>query len=531
MTERTLSNQAGVSVVETERDAELWRRANALRGNVDSAEFKQDVLGLIFLKYISDACEQLHIQLELEQDQAMDAEAPHRHLAKNTFWAPKESRWEYIRANASKSRIGKVVDDAMIGIEKYNDTLTDALPKNYSRPSLDKTRLGQLVDLISSIRADEQESRPTDVVGRVFDYFFSKFSIVDGRKGGEFYTPKCVAKLLVEMIEPYGGQVYDPCCGASEKFVQLIAVMQTNENRRSPSEEADVSIFGQESSNMTWRLAKMNLAVHGIAGKIEYGNSLLNDRHPELKSDFVLASPPFNAKNWGGSRLREDERWKFGVPPASNANFAWLQHIYHHLAPDGFAGVVLANGSMSSTHSGEIEIRKAMIDADVVDCIIAMPGQLFYSTQIPSCLWILTKNKFENGNFRKRAGEILFVDARDFGHMADRTRRELSESEISRVSSTYHQWRQKRPELHAEKGGEPAYRDIAGFCKAVDARKIGKNNYALMPGRYVDVEVHDGDDAALEETILTLSRRLSTLQRDGAALNEGISLALRKLGV
>lgn len=361
-------------------EAELWRTADALRGSMDAAEYKHVVLGLIFLKYISDAFEEYRVELVAEQAQGADPEDPDEYRAKNIFWVPPEARWSGIRAKARQSDIGGVVDQAMSAIERDNPALKGVLPKDYARPALDKQRLGQIIDLITNIKVGDQASRAKDVLGRVYEYFLSQFASAEGKKGGEFYTPRCVVKLLVEMLEPYRGRVYDPCCGSAGMFVQSVEFIRAhatgngNGGKVPKGVKADISIYGQESNYTTWRLAKMNLAIRGIDGQIAHGDTFHNDRHPDLKADFILANPPFNVSDWGGEHLRDDKRWKYGVPPVGNANFAWVQHIVHHLAPAGVAGFVLANGSMSSNQSGEGEIRKNLIEADLVDCMVALPG-------------------------------------------------------------------------------------------------------------------------------------------------------------
>lgn len=379
-------------------EAELWRMADALRGSMDAAEYKHVVLGLIFLKYISDAFEAQHTKLEAEQDQGADPEDPDEYRALNIFWVPPEARWSHLKAQTKQSIIGQLVDDAMAGIERDNPSLKGVLPKDYARPALDKLRLGQLIDLISNIAVGDAESRAKDVLGRVYEYFLSQFASAEGKKGGEFYTPRCVVKLLVEMLEPYKGRVYDPCCGSSGMFVQSVEFIRAHAsgNGNGGQARSDISIYGQESNYTTWRLARMNLAIRGIDGQIAHGDSFHNDRFPDLKADYILANPPFNVSDWRGDLLMIDQRWQFGVPPAGNANFAWVQHISHHLAPTGLAGFVLANGSMSSNQSGEGEIRKNIIEGDLVDCMVALPGQLFYSTQIPACLWFLARDKSES---------------------------------------------------------------------------------------------------------------------------------------
>ena len=387
----------GTSGAPTGYEAELWQMADALRGSMDAAEYKHVVLGIIFLKYISDAFEERHTLLESEREQGADPEDPDEYRAENIFWVPSEARWTHLKAQAKQPTIGQLVDDAMTGIERDNPALKDVLPKDYARAALDKQRLGQIIDLISNIRVGDAEARSKDVLGRVYEYFLSQFASAEGKKGGEFYTPRCIVKLLVKMLEPFSGRVYDPCCGSSGMFVQSIEFIRAhasgNDNGgKSPrGTRTDISIYGQESNYTTWRLAKMNLAIRGIEGQIAHGDSFHNDRHPDLKADFILANPPFNISDWGGERLTDDKRWQYGTPPKGNANFAWVQHIVHHLARLGTAGFVLANGSMSSSQSGEGGIRKSLIEADRVDCMVTLPGQLFYSTQIPACLWFLAR--------------------------------------------------------------------------------------------------------------------------------------------
>ncbi len=418
-------------------ETELWRAADALRSNMDAAEYKHVVLGLIFLKYISDAFEEHRIKLEADRSEGADPEDPDEYRAVNIFWVPKEARWSHLKANARQPTIGKLVDDAMLAIERDNPSLKGVLPKDYAHPRLDKQRLGQLIDLIGDIGLGDKANRSKDILGRVYEYFLSQFAGAEGKKGGQFYTPRCVVQLLVEMLRPYKGRVYDPCCGSGGMFVQSEKFVEAHGGRI-----GDISIYGQESNHTTWRLAKMNLAIRGIDGNLgkEHADSFHRDLHPDLKADYVLANPPFNDSDWGGERLKDDKRWKFGIPPAGNANFAWVQHFIYHLAPTGLAGFVLANGSMSSNQAGEGEIRKSIIEADLVDCMVALPGQLFYSTQIPVCLWFIARDK-KNSRFRDRRGETLFIDARKLGTLIDRVHRELTYDDISKIADTYHAWR------------------------------------------------------------------------------------------
>jgi type I restriction enzyme M protein len=504
-------------------EAQLWRMADALRGSMDAAEYKHVVLGLIFLKYISDAFEEQHAKLLAEQATGADPEDPDEYRAQSIFWVPPKARWAHLKAQARQPTIGRLVDDAMAGIERDNPALKGVLPKDYARPALDKTRLGQLIDLISNIRVGDEASRAKDLLGRVYEYFLSQFASAEGKKGGEFYTPRCVVKLLVEMLEPYRGRVYDPCCGSSGMFVQSAEFIRAhaNGNGNGGKAKADISIYGQESNYTTWRLAKMNLAIRGIDGQIAHGDTFHNDRHLDLKADFILANPPFNVSDWGGERLRIDARWKYGVPPAGNANFAWVQHIVHHLAPAGVAGFVLANGSMSSNQSGEGEIRKSLIEADLVDCMVALPGQLFYSTQIPACLWFLARDR-KNGKFRDRRGEILFIDARKMGRMVDRTHRELTDEDIARIANTYHAWRGEK------EAGE--YADVPGFCRSAQLSEVRKHGHVLTPGRYVGAEAQEQDGEPFDEKMKRLTATLRAQQAEAAKLDAAIAANLKELG-
>lgn len=498
---------------------QLWRAADALRSNMDAAEYKHVVLGLIFLKYISDAFEEHHAKLEAEQDQGADPEDRDEYKAFNIFWVPKQARWAHLKANAKQPGIGKIVDDAMLAIENENPSLKGVLPKDYSHPRLDKQRLGQLIDLISNIGLGDKENRSKDILGRVYEYFLSQFASAEGKKGGQFYTPRCIVRLLVEMLAPYKGRVYDPCCGSGGMFVQSEKFVEAHGGR-----VGDISIYGQESNHTTWRLAKMNLAIRGIDGNLgkEHADSFHRDLHPDLKADYVLANPPFNDSDWRGEQLRDDKRWKYGIPPASNANFAWVQHFIYHLAPTGLAGFVLANGSMSSNTSGEGEIRKNIIEADLVDCMVALPGQLFYSTQIPVCLWFIARDK-RNGRFRDRSGEILFIDARKFGTMMDRVHRELTDEDIRKIADTYHAWR-------GDKDCEADYKDIPGFCKAASLEEIRAHNYVLTPGRYVGAAEVEDDGEPFEEKIERLTAELREQMKEAERLDKLIWANLEDLG-
>jgi type I restriction enzyme M protein len=505
-------------------EAELWLMADALRGSMDAAEYKHVVLGLIFLKYISDAFEELHAQFETERAKGTDPDNPNEYRSQNVFWVPPESRWARLKAQAKRPTIGKLVDSAMTAIERDNPALKGVLPKDHARPTLDKQRLGQLIGLISNIKVGDAEARAKDVLGRVYEYFLSQFASAEGsKKGGEFYTPRSVVKLLVEMLEPYKGRVYDPCCGSSGMFVQSVEFIRAHSggNNNTGRAKAAISIYGQESNYTTWRLAKMNLAIRGIDGQIAHGDTFHNDCFPDLKADFILANPPFNVSDWGGERLLEDRRWKFGVPPVGNANFAWVQHIIHHLAPNGTAGLVLTNGSMSSNQSGEGEIRKVIVEANLIDCMIALPSRLFYSTQIPACLWFLAQDR-RNHRFRDRRGEVLFIDARRLGRMVDRTHRELTDDEINRIAQTYHAWR-------GEKDADD-YTDVPGFCKAATLQEIRKHSYILTPGRYVGAAIQEDDTEPFEEKMRRLSAALREQLAEGRSLDMLIERTVKELG-
>lgn len=502
-------------------EAELFKTADKLRGNMEPSDYKHVALGLIFLKYISDAFEARHKALLAEDAQA--AEDKDEYLADNVFWVPKESRWSHLQANAKQPTIGTLIDDAMRAIEKENESLKGVLPKDYARPALNKVMLGELIDLISGIALNEEGDRSKDILGRVYEYFLGQFAGAEGKRGGEFYTPRSVVRVLVEMLEPYTGRIYDPCCGSGGMFVQSEKFVQEHGGRI-----GDIAIYGQESNYTTWRLAKMNLAVRGIDSDIRWNNegSFHKDELRDLKADFILANPPFNISDWGGDRLREDVRWKFGIPPVGNANYAWLQHIYHHLAPNGTAGVVLANGSMSSNQSGEGEIRQAMLEADVVDCMVALPGHLFYSTQIPACLWFLARSKNpsngKDGGQRDRRGHVLFIDARKMGELVDRTRRELTDDEIQKIANTYHAWRGEKD------AGE--YVDIAGFCKSASLEEIRKHGHVLTPGRYVGAAEQEDDGEPFAEKMARLSALWREQQAEAAKLDAAIEANLRGLG-
>lgn len=498
-------------------EAEMFKAADKLRGNMEPSDYKHVALGLIFLKYISDAFEAQYKALLAEDPLA--AEDKDEYLAENVFWVPKDARWSQLRANAKLPTIGTLIDDAMRAIEKDNESLKGVLPKDYARPALNKVMLGELIDLISGIALSEDGHASRDILGRVYEYFLGQFAGAEGKRGGEFYTPRSVVRVLVEMLEPYQGRIYDPCCGSGGMFVQSEKFVQRHGGRI-----GDIAIYGQESNYVTWRLAKMNLAVRGIDSDIRWNNegSFHKDELRDLKADYILANPPFNISDWGGDRLREDVRWKFGPPPVGNANYAWLQHIFHHLAPNGTAGVVLANGSMSSNQSGEGDIRKAMIEADTVDCMVAMPGQLFYSTQIPACLWFLARNKNPGKGLRDRRGQVLFIDARKLGVLVDRTRRELTDDEIQKIADTYHAWRGEE--------GVGEYTDVSGFCKSASLEEIRKHGHVLTPGRYVGTEDLVKDAESFEERMTRLTTEIGEQLLESAALQATMREQLKLIG-
>jgi type I restriction enzyme M protein len=526
-------------------------------------------LGLIFLKYISDAFEARHAELEAQKKEGADPEDRDEYRAASIFWVPKEARWQHLKASAPQPTIGTLVDDAMAAIERDNPSLKGVLPKDYARPGLDKQRLGQIINLVSDIsftsplpqagegpgeRAHGDTHRSKDTLGRVYEYFLARFASAEGKSGGQFYTPSHVVRVLVEMLAPYKGRVYDPCCGSGGMFVQSEKFIEAHAGKLGdlPAprlRQAGISIYGQESNYTTWRLAKMNLAIRGIDAQIAHGDTFHNDRHPDLKADYVLANPPFNDSDWRGELLKDDKRWVYGTPPAGNANYAWVQHFIHHLAPTGLAGFVLANGSMSSNQSGEGEIRKAIIEADLVDCMVALPGQLFYSTQIPVCLWFLARNK-KNGRFRDRRGETLFIDARKLGTMADRVHRELTDADIAKIAGTYHAWRgdaevnakaRGRKDARNERPEEPSlgvsaslrpgvYSDIPGFCKSATLEDIRKHGHVLTPGRYVGAEAQEHDGEPFEEKMKRLTATLREQQAEAAKLDAAIAANLKELG-
>ncbi|MBY0135172.1 class I SAM-dependent DNA methyltransferase [Paracoccus yeei] len=510
-------------------EAELFKAADKLRGNMEPSDYKHVALGLIFLKHISDSFEAK--RAELLANYPDGAEDPDEYAAENVFWVPKEARWSHLQANAKLPSIGKMIDEAMIAIEKQprNETLKGVLPKDYARPALNAVMLGELIDLISGIALGKEKGEARDVLGRTYEYFLGQFAGSEGKRGGEFYTPRSVVRVMVEMIEPFKGRVYDPCCGSGGMFVQSEKFVELHGGRI-----GDIAIYGQESNYTTWRLCKMNLAVRGIDADIKWNSegTFHKNELRDLKADYILANPPFNISDWGGDRLREDVRWKYGPPPASNANFAWVQHIAHHLAPAGVAGVVLANGSMSSTQNSEDDIRRALIEgvdgkAGVVDCMVALPGQLFYSTQIPVCLWFLARDRsngfVKSDKLRDRRREILFIDARKLGHMVDRTRKEFSDADIEKISRAYHAWRGE-----SDAG---AYEDVPGFCKSARLDEIREHNYVLTPGRYVGAADVDEDVSGFAEQFAKFQRQLDDQFSEADRLGASIQSILRRVAI
>jgi type I restriction enzyme M protein len=505
----------------------LWTAADKLRSNMDAAEYKHVVLGLIFLKYISDAFNGRYYQLKLELEDPKSewfvAEEQARYhtlndkdeyTSNNIFYVPEKARWSYLQSKAKQPTIGKLVDDAMDEIEKVNPSLKGVLPKIYADPDLNKQRLGELIDLIGTIGFNQPGHKAKDLLGRVYEYFLGQFADAEGKSGGQFYTPASIVKLLVQMLEPYKGRVYDGCCGSGGMFVQSEKFIEEHGGRL-----GDISIYGQESNPTTLRLAKMNLAIRGIDAKIEQGDTFLHDKHKDLKADFIMANPPFNISDWSGEHLREDVRWKYGMPPVGNANYAWLQHFIHKLSSNGTAGIVLANGSMNSNMGNEGEIRKAMIEAGLIDCMVALPAQLFYNTMIPACLWFLARNR-TNGKFRDRSNEILFVDARKLGVMVNRRNKELTDEDIQRITCTYHNWRNLKGK----------YEDIPGFCKAATLDEVRNNNYVVMPGRYVGMQEEEDDGVLFADKITLLTTRLAAQISRGHSLEQEIRENLKSMG-
>jgi len=497
-------------------EEKLFRAADKLRNNMDAAEYKHVVLGLIFLKYVSDSFEAKYKELKSQKSEGADPEDPDEYISENIFWVPEKARWSSIAAKARSPEIGKVIDEAMIEIERSNKSLRGTLPKDYGRPLLDQVKLGEVVDLIGTISMADDSNKSKDILGRVYEYFLGQFAAAEGKKGGQFYTPRSVVRLLVSMLAPKtGSRIYDPCCGSGGMFVQSEEFVEAHGGRI-----GDVSIYGQESNPTTWRLAKMNLAIRGIDNNLgdTSADTFLNDKHPDLKANYVIANPPFNMKEWGQPQLLDDKRWVYGIPPANNANFAWVQHFIHHLSPDGLAGFVLANGSLSSKTSGEGDIRQRLVTEDLVDCIVSLPSQLFYTTGIPACLWFISKNK----NLRKNdsRNNVLFIDAREMGEMISRKNRQLTDEDISRISATYLNW----------KSGSPEYEDALGFCKSASMEEVENNDFILTPGRYVGLAEIEEDSEPYEEKMARLTSELSDLFKESDRLKEEIRKNLGALG-
>lgn len=498
-------------------EKQLWKAADKLRKNIDAAEYKHIVLGLIFLKYISDAFEELYARLQAEEDQGADPEDKDEYKAENVFFVPQDARWHYLQSKAKQPEIGKFVDDAMDAIEKENASLKGVLPKVFARQNLDPTSLGELIDLVGNIALGDAKARSADVLGHVFEYFLGEFALAEGKKGGQFYTPRSVVELLVEMLEPYKGRVFDPCCGSGGMFVQSEKFVEDHQGKVN-----DISIYGQESNQTTWRLAKMNLAIRGIdSSQVKWNNegSFLNDAHKDLKADYIIANPPFNVSDWSGDLLRTDGRWQYGTPPAGNANYAWIQHFLYHLAPSGQAGFVLAKGALTSKSGGEGDIRKALIEADLIDCIVNLPAKLFLNTQIPASLWFMSRNR-SNGKFRNRSNEILFIDARNLGHLINRRTRELSKEDIAQIANTYHNWRNP----------DGNYEDIKGFCASTTKERVAELDYVLTPGRYVGL-AEEEDDFDFTERFTSLKAEFEAQLKEEAELNERIKSNLNKIQI
>ena len=501
-------------------EKQLWKAADKLRKNIDAAEYKHVVLGLIFLKYISDSFEEHFAKLQSGEGEYAGADPEDRdeYQAENVFFVPQDARWTYLQAQAKLPTIGTLVDAAMDVIEQENSSLKGVLPKVFARQNLDPTSLGELIDLVSNIALGDAKSRSADVLGHVFEYFLGEFALAEGKQGGQFYTPRSIVELLVNMLEPYKGRVFDPCCGSGGMFVQSEKFVEQHQGRIN-----DISIYGQESNQTTWRLAKMNLAIRGIdSSQVLWNNegSFLNDAHKDLKADYIIANPPFNVSDWSGDLLRTDGRWQYGTPPTGNANFAWLQHFIYHLSPKGQAGVVLAKGALTSKTSGEGDIRKALIEKDnVIDCIVNLPAKLFLNTQIPAGLWFMSRNR-SNGKFRNRSNEILFIDARNLGHLINRRTRELSEDDIQQIANTYHNWRNP----------DGNYEDIKGFCCSAPIERVKELDYVLTPGRYVGLP-DDEDDFDFKERFTALKAEFEAQLIEEAELNKAIAenLALVEL--
>lgn len=501
--------------IEESLEKQLWKAADKLRKNIDAAEYKHVVLGLIFLKYISVSFEELYARLQTEVDQGADPEDREEYKAENVFYVPIQARWSTLVANAKDSKIGKIIDDAMDSIEKENPSLKGVLPKVFARPNLDATSLGELIDLIGNTTLNTS-TNSADLLGHVFEYFLGEFALAEGKKGGQFYTPRSVVELLVKMLEPYKGRVLDPCCGSGGMFVQSEKFVKEHQGIIN-----DISIYGQESNQTTWRLCKMNLAIRGIdASQVKWNTegSFLNDAHKDVKVDYLIANPPFNDSDWSGELLRTDGRWKYGIPPIGNANFAWIQHFIYHLAPSGQAGFVLAKGVLTSKSGGEGEIRKELVKAGLVDCIVNLPAKLFLNTQIPASLWFLSRNRNATERFRDRREEILFIDARNLGHLINRRTREFSHRDIQQITETYHNWRNRNGK----------YEDIVGFCASASIEKVAELDYVLTPGRYVGLPEEE-EDFNFTERFTTLKTEFEQQLKEEERLNKLILENLEKI--
>ncbi|NHB69349.1 class I SAM-dependent DNA methyltransferase [Perlabentimonas gracilis] len=499
----------------------LWATADKLRNNMDAAEYKHVVLGLIFLKYISDAFDELYNKLK--GDPLSDPEDKDEYLAENVFFVPPTARWQYLQHERAKlPSIGKDIDDAMEAIEKENPNLKGVLPKDYARPALDKKRLGELVDMIGNVGFNQQGHSSKDLLGRVYEYFLGMFADAEGKRGGQFYTPQSIVKLLVEMLEPYSGRIYDGCCGSGGMFVQSEKFLDAHGGRI-----GDIAVYGQESNPTTYKLCKMNLAIRGIDAKIELGDTFHADKHKDLKVDYILANPPFNISDWGGESLQDSHLWRYGIPPVGNANYGWLQLFINKLNPSGTAGIVLANGSMTTNSGNEGEIRKAMIQEGVVDCMVALPTQLFFNTQIPACLWFLARNRKNHppssraGKFRDRSNEILFIDARKIGTMTSRKNKAFTDDDIAKITNAYHSWRNK----------DGKYEDVAGFCKAATIAEVEANNFVLTPGRYVGTEEVEDDGIPFEEKVNAIAAELKEQFEQSNELQIKIKENLLRVGI
>ncbi|WP_293738706.1 class I SAM-dependent DNA methyltransferase [uncultured Parabacteroides sp.] len=503
--------------VEEPLEKQLWKAADKLRKNIDAAEYKHVVLGLIFLKYISVSFEELYQELLKQVSDGADPEDREEYKAENVFFVPTDARWAQIVSKAKDPQIGKYVDAAMDAIEKENPSLKGVLPKVFACQNLDPASLGELIDLIGNSTMSSTHTKSSDLLGHVFEYFLGEFALAEGKKGGQFYTPRSVVELLVNMLEPYKGRVLDPCCGSGGMFVQSEKFIKEHQGRIN-----DISIYGQESNQTTWRLCKMNLAIRGIdASQVKWNNegSFLNDAHQDLKVDYIIANPPFNDSDWSGDQLRNDGRWQYGVPPTGNANFAWIQHFIYHLAPSGQAGFVLAKGALTSKTSGEGEIRKALIEVGLIDCIVNLTAKLFLNTQIPAALWFVSRNR-TNGSFRNRNKEVLFIDARNMGHLTNRRTRELTEDDIEKIASTYHNWRNI----------DGQYEDIPGYCASVSTSRVAELDYVLTPGRYVGLPEEE-DDFNFEERFSTLKNEFEEQLKEEERLNALIKENLAKIKI